>query len=91
MNKFKTIRTTSKKKKKLGKLYKKLPFGESFTLDSMIKMAITFKNLLNRQPTRSGLLRKLWMTIFCKSEMGRSMASILTTKLARKLVSLEPL
>jgi hypothetical protein len=58
MRMLKRIRTTSKRKKKLGKLLRRLPSGGSSTLASMTKTAPIFKGLSKLPPIRSESPRK---------------------------------
>jgi hypothetical protein len=84
-------RTTSKRKKKSVKLLKKLRFGESFTLGSMMKTGITYKGLLRLLLMKLELLKKPLTTICFKSEAVKNMDSILMKKSMLKLVNLEHL
>jgi len=80
MKKHKMTKTTSKRRKRSEKLYKKLPYGESSTLGSMTKMATISKDLWSRQLLRLVLPKKHSMIIFCKSEVERNMGLISTIR-----------
>jgi hypothetical protein len=66
MNKLKMIKIIKKNKRKLAKLFKKLPFGENFIQDFMIKMEIIFKDPYSKLHLKSELLRKHLMIIYFK-------------------------
>ena len=84
-------RTTSRRKKRLVRLFKKWPFGENFILGSMMKMAITYKGPLRLPPIKLELLKKPLMTTCFKSEAARNMDLILIKKSILKLANFEPL
>lgn len=89
MTRLKMTKIINKNKRKLEKLFKKLPFGENSTLASMIKMEIIFNVLYKLQLMRLVLLKKLLMIIYFKLEMVKNMGLTLMKKLIVKLENLE--
>lgn len=89
MTRLKMTKIINKNKRKLEKLFKKLPFGENSTLGSMIKMEIIFNVLYKLQLMRLVLLKKLLMIIYFKLEMVKNMGLTLMKKLIVKLENLE--
>lgn len=89
MTRLKMTKIINKNKRKLEKLFKKLPFGENSTLASMIKMEIIFNVLYKLQLMRLVLPKKLLMIIYFKLEMVKNMDLTLMKKLIVKLENLE--
>ncbi len=82
---WKKIKIINKNKKKLGKLLRKLLYGENSIQASMIKWEIIYKNHWKMRPIKQELPKKPQMIICFKLEMEKSMALILIKKLTVKL------
>ena len=91
MIKQRMTKITSKSKRKLEKLLRKLHFGENSTLGFMTKMEIIFNDLYKLLPNRLVLLKRHLMIIYFKLEMAKSMGLTSIKKSTVKLGNSEPL